>query len=680
MKKNITAIIQARLGSKRFPKKVLKKLCGKSLIEILDSRLKRSKLLSDVIFAIPDSEENSDLEKAIRDLGTSFYRGDELDVLNRYFMTSKEFNCEHIVRITGDCPLIDPSMLDEILLKYSQNDFDYLSNIDPPTFPDGFDIEIFSYEALYRANNNAVDVYDREHVTPYIRRDKKNKTYNYQSTQDLSGLRLTVDDPEDLELLEAIAKYNDDLVNISYGEILSILERNPELKEINNNSQRNEGIAMGSGQKLYKRAKKIIPGGTMLLSKRPENFLPDLWPSYFSKAKGCNVWDLDSKKYLDMSIMGIGTNILGYANEKIDQYVIENIKNGVSSTLNCPEEIELAENLVEINPWSEMVRFARTGGEINAISIRIARAATGRDKVAICGYHGWHDWYLSTNLNSKEALNNLLLPGLEPKGVPKALEGTSLPFLYNDIESLKKIFRENIGEIAAIKMEVSRNVPPKRGFLDEVRKLASDNDCVLIFDECTSGFRETFGGLHQKYKIEPDLALFSKALGNGYAISALVGKSKIMESAQSTFISSTFWTERVGPTAAIATLNEMKKIESWKIITDMGNYIRKNWQDIADTNDLDIKIWGLPALSGFSFLSKRDNLYKTLITQEMLSRGILAGNSVYVSTEHTKKIVDNYLDALSSIFEIIASIENDKVNIDNFLTSKEAFKGFERLN
>ena len=476
------------------------------------------------------------------------------------------------------------------------------------------------------------------------------------------------------------AKYNDDLVNISYGEILSILERNPELKEINNNSQRNEGIAMGSGQKLYKRAKKIIPGGTMLLSKRPENFLPDLWPSYFSKAKGCNVWDLDSKKYLDMSIMGIGTNILGYANEKIDQYVIENIKNGVSSTLNCPEEIELAENLVEINPWSEMVRFARTGGEINAISIRIARAATGRDKVAICGYHGWHDWYLSTNLNSKEALNNLLLPGLEPKGVPKALEGTSLPFLYNDIESLKKIFRENIGEIAAIKMEVSRNVPPKRGFLDEVRKLASDNDCVLIFDECTSGFRETFGGLHQKYKIEPDLALFSKALGNGYAISALVGKSKIMESAQSTFISSTFWTERVGPTAAIATLNEMKKIESWKIITDMGNYIRKNWQDIADTNDLDIKIWGLPALSGFSFLSKRDNLYKTLITQEMLSRGILAGNSVYVSTEHTKKIVDNYLDALSSIFEIIASIENDKVNIDNFLTSKEAFKGFERLN
>jgi len=680
MKKNIKVIIQARLGSKRFPKKVLKKLADKSLIQILHARLKQSKLLSDIIFAIPDSNENDGLEKAIIDLEASFYRGDELDVLNRYFMTAKEFKCEHIVRITADCPLIDPDILDEMLIKYSENNFDYISNTNPPSFPDGFDIEIFSFDALSRAHANAVDHHDREHVTPYIRRDRINRTYNYQSIQDNSELRLTVDEIEDLELLEALAKYTDDIVNIKYGEVLSILDKNPELKEINNNSLRNEGLKMGSGQKLYKRAKKIIPGGTMLLSKRPENFLPDLWPAYFSKAKGCYVWDLDKKKYLDMSIMGIGTNILGYANEKIDLPVIKNISNGVASTLNCPEEIELAEKLVEINPWSEMVRFARTGGEINAISIRIARAATGRDKVAICGYHGWHDWYLSTNLNSKEALKDLLLPGLQPKGVPRALEGTTIPFIYNDIETLKKTFRENKDEIAAIKMEVSRNNPPKNNFLNEVRQLASINDCVLIFDECTSGFRETYGGLHKKYGVEPDLALYSKALGNGYAISALVGKSSVMEAAQSTFISSTFWTERVGPTAAIATLSEMKRIESWKIITDMGLYIRERWQDIADANNLKIKIWGLPALSGFSFLSKRDNLYKTLITQEMLKKGILAANSIYVSTEHTRKIVDNYLDELSSIFKLIGLIENDKVNIDDCLDSREAFRGFKRLN
>ena len=502
----------------------------------------------------------------------------------------------------------------------------------------------------------------------------------FVSDIDFSGLRLTVDDPEDLELLEAIAKQTPDIIDVSYEEILSIFKNKPELKKVNNNSIRNEGATMGTGQKLYRRAKKIIPGGTMLLSKRPENFLPELWPSYFSKAKGCSVWDLDANKYIDMSIMGIGTNILGYANDKIDSQVIDAIKNSVASTLNCPEEVELAERLIDINPWSDMVRLARTGGEINAVSIRIARAATGRDKVALCGYHGWHDWYLSTNLNSKEALSDLLLPGLEPKGVPKALEGTTIPFAYNDIQSLKKIFDENKGQIAAIKMEVSRNDPPKDNFLKNVRDLATKNDCVLIFDECTSGFRETFGGLHQKYDVEPDLALYSKALGNGYAISALVGRASIMESAQSTFISSTFWTERVGPTAALATLREMENIQSWKIITEMGYYIRERWQELADSTNLDIKIWGLPALSGFSFNSKNDNLYKTLITQEMIDKNILAANSIYVSTAHTKKVVDHYLDQLSLVFEKIALIESDKININDCLNSKEAFTGFKRLN
>lgn len=680
MKKNITAIIQARLGSKRFPGKVLKKLSDKSLIEILFTRLKESQNLSNIVFAIPDNDENIDLEKEMESIHATYFSGDENDVLKRYYMTAKKFNAEHIVRITADCPLIDPKMLDEMLLIYSENNFDYMSNTNPPSYPDGFDIEIFSYEALDDAYKNAIDDYDREHVTPYIHRNSDNIIHNYQSDIDFSGLRLTVDDPEDLQLLEAIAEQTPDIINVSYEEILSIFKNKPELKTINNNLIRNEGATMGTGQKLYRRAKKIIPGGTMLLSKRPENFLPELWPSYFSKAKGCSIWDLDLNKYTDMSIMGIGTNILGYANDKIDSQVIDTIKNSVVSTLNCPEEVELAERLIDINPWSDMVRLARTGGEINAVSIRIARAATGRDKVALCGYHGWHDWYLSTNLNSKEALSDLLLPGLQPKGVPKALEGTTIPFLYNNIESLKNILDENKGEIAAIKMEVSRNDPPKDNFLQNVRNLAIKNDCVLIFDECTSGFRETFGGLHQKYDVEPDLALYSKALGNGYAISALVGRDSIMEAAQSTFISSTFWTERVGPTAALATLREMEDIQSWKIITEMGHYIRKRWQELADSTNLDIRIWGLPALSGFSFNSKNDNLYKTLITQEMIDKNILAANSIYVSTAHTKKVVDHYLDQLSLVFEKIALIESDKININDCLNSKEAFTGFNRLN
>ena len=219
---------------------------------------------------------------------------------------------------------------------------------------------------------------------------------------------------------------------------------------------------MGKGQKLYKKGKKLIPGGTMLLSKRPEMFLPDKWPSYFSRAKGCEIWDLDNRKYVDMSIMGIGTNSLGYGHHEVDKAVEKTISNGNMSTFSCPEEVILAEKLIEINPWADMVRFARTGGEANSIAIRIARAASGKDGVAICGYHGWHDWYLSANHNKDNNLTNHLLPGLEPLGVPKSLSNTVFPFHYNNYDELLEIVNEN--QIGVIKMEVLRNFPPKMIF------------------------------------------------------------------------------------------------------------------------------------------------------------------------------------------------------------------------
>ena len=165
---------------------------------------------------------------------------------------------------------------------------------------------------------------------------------------------------------------------------------------------------MGKGQKLYSKAKQIVAGGNMLLSKRPEMFLPNLWPSYFSKSKGCRVWDLDGREYFDVSVMGLGTNTLGYGNEEVDEAVKETVFSGNMSTLNCPEEVYLAEKLIKLHPWAQMVRFARTGGEANAIAIRIARAATGKDNVAFCGYHGWHDWYLATNINKKNSIINAI--------------------------------------------------------------------------------------------------------------------------------------------------------------------------------------------------------------------------------------------------------------------------------
>jgi glutamate-1-semialdehyde 2,1-aminomutase len=435
----------------------------------------------------------------------------------------------------------------------------------------------------------------------------------------------------------------------------------------------------GTGQKLYDRAKQIIPGGNHLLSKRPELFLPDIWPSYYSKAKDCYVWDLDNNKFTDMSFMSVGTNSLGYANDSIDKYVIDSVTKGNLSTLNCPEEVELAEKLIDLHDWADMVRFARTGGEANAISIRIARAATGRDKIAICGYHGWHDWYIATNLNETDGLKNHLLNGISSAGVPKGLSNTVFPFNYNDIDALKKIITENT-DLAAVKMEVVRSTEPKEGFLEEVRKLCSEYGIVLIFDECTSGFRETFGGIHKKYNVIPDMCMFGKALGNGYAITAVIGKEEIMQSVQDTFISSTFWTERIGPTAAIATLNEMEKSRSWEVITNTGKNIKQNWKKLAVENSLDIEITGIDALATFTIKSNNWLKYKTYITQEMLKKGYLTSNVIYASTKHSNVIVNNYFDHLSEVFKKIGEFERYSDIVDNHLDSKVCQSGFKRLN
>ncbi len=434
----------------------------------------------------------------------------------------------------------------------------------------------------------------------------------------------------------------------------------------------------GTGQKLYQKAKTLIPGGTMLLSKRPEMFLPENWPSYFSKAKGCKVWDLDGKEYIDMSIMGIGTNTLGYGNDEVDNAVIETVKKGNMSTFSCPEEVMLAEKLVEINPWADMVRFARSGGEANSIAIRIARAASGKDKVAICGYHGWHDWYLAANHNEGDELSGHLLPGLSPNGVPKNLKDSVYPFNYNNYEELLSIVTKN--DIGTIKMEVVRNFGPEDNFLQKVRDLATQKNIVLIFDECTSGFRETFGGIYKKFGVEPDMAMYGKTIGNGYALTAIVGKKAVMEAAQKTFISSTFWTERIGPTAALKTLEVMEKTKSWEVITGIGEKMQQKWKDLASSHGLSISVSGIPALSTYSFNSEQALEYKTYVTQEMLKKGILASTHFYACTEHSDENINRYFNELDAVYNTISNCEKGKMNIKELLEGPVCHSGFKRLN
>jgi len=673
----IIAIVQARMGSTRLPHKVMKHINGVPMIELLLSRLSHAKEIDQIVLATSVDPMNIPLAEHVRSLGYVCELGSENDVLDRYVRAAEAQDADVVVRITGDCPLVDPQLVDDCVRRFKAASLDYFSNIDPPSYPDGLDIEVVTLSALQRAQRESDKAFDHEHVTPYVRYSGLFHTASMQNAEDLSGQRWTVDEPEDFEVITNVFNHFAPDYHFGWGQVLELQRSKPQLFAVNQKIGRNQGAAMGTGQKLWQRAKRVIPGGNMLLSKRAEMFLPDHWPVYFSRAKGCKVWDLDGNEYIDMSIMGIGTNTLGYGHSEVDSAVMQTLQNGNMSTFNCPEEVYLAEKLVELHPWAEMVRFARTGGEANAIAIRIARAASGRDKVAICGYHGWHDWYLSANLSDDKSLDGHLLPGLEPNGVPRNLKGTVFPFQYNQFEELEALV--NSHDIGVIKMEVVRNMGPEDNFLHKVRRLATERNIVLIFDECTSGFRETMGGVHKKYGVEPDMAMFGKAMGNGYGITATIGRREVMQAAQSTFISSTFWTERIGPTAALKTLEVMERIRSWETITQTGLVIRQGWQSLADQHGLAISHWGLPALTGFSFQSTNALAYKTLITQEMLAKGYLAGNSVYVCTEHTTEILDGFFNALDAVFALIKECEEGR-DVFTLLKGPVCHAGFKRLN
>lgn len=672
----IVAIVQARMGSTRLPGKVLKKIVGIPAIEILLNRLSRSELINEICIATSYNCENDQLQYVIEKLGYRVIRGSENDVLQRVRDAAEATSADIVVRITGDCPVVDPKLVDQVINMYLRANVDYASNIDPPSFPDGLDVEVFSRQSLEAANLNAKLDFDREHVTPFIRNGNFTKL-NLKNVRDTSRMRLTLDEPEDLILLQKVFDRFQPNIHFNHIHIEDLLLNNPRLVETNNSHKRNEGANMGSGQKLWQRAKKVIPGGNMLLSKRSEMHLPDNWPSYFSKTSGCSVWDLDGKHYYDYHLMGVGTNLLGYSHPEVDAAVMQVIKDGNMSTLNAPEEVSLAEKLIELDPWAGMVRFARSGGEANAVAIRIARAASGRDGVAVCGYHGWHDWYLSANLSDDDKLAGHLLPGLSTAGVPKSLKGNVHPFNYNDFSHLLKIVLEN--DIGVIKMEVIRNLEPSDDFLQRVRKLASDKGIVLIFDECTSGFRECFGGLHKKYEVYPDIAVYGKTLGNGYAVSAVVGREEIMQSAQSTFISSTFWSERLGSVAALKALEVMEQVKPWEAAIEIGLNVRKIWQETAKANGLKISVTGLPALSSYSFQYADNLAYKTLITQEFLKRGYLAGTILYASNAHDISKFDEYATILDEVYKIIADCE-DGQSVNDFLDGPMCHSGFKRLN
>jgi glutamate-1-semialdehyde 2,1-aminomutase len=689
----ILGILQARLTSSRLPGKVLKPILGRPMLSLQIERLKRSQRIDKLMLATSAAHEDSPLAALAEAEGIACFRGDLDDVLDRFYQAARPYHPEHVVRLTGDSPLADPELIDDIIRTHLEEGNDYTTNAVEPTFPDGLDAEVFRFACLEQAWREAKLPSQREHVTPFINRQPARfRISHYQRQPDLSALRWTVDEPADYEL-----------VKIIYGElyprnpafttrdILALLELRPELRTFNTAHKRNEGYeksiqaerkmpmsTIGKSMAMQERARARIPGMTQLLSKRPDMFSYGVWPGYYSKAAGCEVWDLDGNRYLDMSISGIGANVLGYADPDVDAAVKDAISRGSSSSLNCVEDVELADLLCELHPWADKVRYSRTGGESMAIAVRIARTHTGRDKVAFCGYHGWHDWYLAANVGTENALGEHLIAGLDPAGVPKALAGSAFPFRFGNLEELKSIVSKHGKDLAAVVMEPIRNDTPAAGYLESVREIAREAGAVFIFDEISSGLRMNTGGAHLAFGVDPDMAVFSKALGNGYPIGAIIGRGAVMDSAQRTFISSTCWTEAVGPAAAIATLRKHRAVDAGAHLTGLGKAMQAGWTRLGEKHGLQVHAGGMPALSHFAFETQPLEA-KAYFVQIMLDQGILASTLFYPMYAHRMEHVDRYLAACDGAFaEIAAALKAG--DLGKRLRGKPSVSGFKRLN
>jgi len=435
---------------------------------------------------------------------------------------------------------------------------------------------------------------------------------------------------------------------------------------------------MNVGQQLWQQAIQCIPGGNGLLSKRPDRYAPDIWPIYFDKSKGVSLWDLEGHEYIDVAQMGIGSVILGYCDEDVDTAVKNAIDKGINATLNAPEEVSLAQRLLKLNSFAGGVKFARTGGEAMSIAVRIARAYTGRDAVAFSGYHGWCDWYLATNLISDDNLTSHLLPGLSPKGVPQGLTGTAFPFEYNNVKAFQTLMAQH-KEIGIIVIEGARYTPPTQDFLQAIQESARKYKKVVIIDEITSGWQITDGGVYKTLGFNPDIVVYGKAMGNGYAISAIVGKKEVMDVAQDTFISSTFWTERIGFVAALATIQKLCQHKVWEHLIQMGSKISKGWEKAASQHGLKLHASEFKPLATMIFeYDKMNAAIATLFIQEMLKRGYIASTSFYVSYAHTEQIVDKYLGVIDDVFSVIAQAVKAG-SVEKLLQTRIKDDGFKRL-
>lgn len=665
-----TAIIQARMGSTRLPEKVLMEIEGKPMLWHIVRRTITAKSIDDVVIATSDNPRDDRIAKFAIKYKFNIFRGSENDCLDRYYKAAKAYSSDTVVRITGDCPLICPDVIDDVLAAYSGNRYDYATNTLCYTYPEGCDVEVFSFKALEKAWQECKDPVGREHVTPYIKDSGKFEIVNVESKHpvDPNEYRWSVDRVNDLEFVRNVYKhlYKGGKI-FRMKDVIKLLKKKPHIKSINMGTVANEGyyksimktpkikakkISVKRSLRLKKKTERLIPGCSQTFSKGPTQFVQGVAPVFLEKGKGCRVWDIDGNEYIDYA-MALGPVILGHNYHAVNDAVMKIMAKGITFTLPHRFETELSEKLCDLIPCAEMVRLGKNGSDVTSAAVRVARAYTGRDIIACCGYHGWQDWYIATT-----TMND---------GIPGAIRKLTKTFEYNKIATLEKLFRENRDRIACVMMEPIGVVEPKDDFLNKVKQLTRENGALLIFDEIVTGFRVSMGGAQEYYNVVPDLGCFGKGMANGLPIAALVGKRKIMKLFKNVFYSFTFGGEIVSIAAALATINEMGKRNVIRHLWEQGCKIRDGYNVLAKEYGLEkyTQCIGLPPRTVVTFTNKKgetDLQLKSLFQQECVKRGVLftAGHNICFS--HSNKDVDYTLRVYRTVFEIVKdAIGKDKV-------------------
>lgn len=661
-KPKIVAMIQARMGATRLPGKVLADITGHPMLWHVVNRVRKAQFVDQVVVATSIESADDAIANFCAQNGIECFRGSEIDVLDRYYQAARRFDAEVVVRITADCPLIDPQVIDKVVSAYLEGEYDYVTNTLRYTYPDGLDTEVLSFAALEKAWLEAHLPAEREHVTPYIRTSGQFRLYNIENEVDLSArnLRWTVDEPADLEFVRAVyARLGGSEQSFGLADVLHLLDKEPCLIEINKEIVRNEGYykslaseapmppqirRLKRSYKLKAKAERLIPSCTQTFSKGPTQFVQGVAPVFLVRGQDSHVWDVDGNEYIDYP-MALGPIILGHNYPAVTEAVVRQIQEGTTFSLPHPLEVAVAEMLVDIIPCAEMVRFGKNGSDATSGAVRVARAYTGRDIIACCGYHGWQDWYIGTTARNK--------------GVPKAVQELTIPFEYNNIASLERIFAEHHGQVAAVIMEPVGVVEPRDGFLQQVRELTQREGVLLIFDEVVTGFRLALGGAQEYFGVTPDLACFGKAMANGYPIAAVVGHREIMELFDEIFFSFTFGGETISLAAAIATINEMREKNVIGHLWEHGQKLKDGYNVLVREFGVDdyTKCIGLPPRTVITFKDETGAeswVLKSLFQQECLKREVLFSGGQNICYSHSNADIEHTLRAYRAAMEIVA--------------------------